>query len=125
MVRANQKFSFGNVLVDETGVGEPVLEEIRNQGISNVEGVKFTVQTKEELLASLKIAMEQDRLAIPYDRQLCTQINEQQYEYAKSGHLQFSHPANSHDDMLWSLALAVYASARAPPPGKGAVMLPH
>jgi phage FluMu gp28-like protein len=125
MVRANQKFGFGNVLVDETGVGEPILEEIRNQGISNVEGVKFTVQTKEELLASLKIAMEQDRLAIPYDRQLCTQINEQQYEYAKSGHLQFSHPANSHDDMLWSLALAVYASARAPPPGKGAVMLPH
>jgi len=75
-----------------------------------VEGLKFTVQTKEELLSRLKIAMEQNRLAIPYHRQLCEQINEQQYSYSKSGHLQFSHPENSHDDMLWALALAVYAA---------------
>jgi len=114
LVRANQKFQFCKVLVDQTGVGEPVLEEIRNQGISCVEGLKFTVQTKEELLTSLKIAMEQNRLAIPYHRQLCTQINEQQYAYSKSGHLQFSHPANSHDDMLWALALSCMA-AREPP----------
>jgi len=117
LVRANQKFSFRKMLVDQTGVGEPVLEEIRNQGIKNVEGLKFTVQTKEELLSSLKIVMEQNRLAIPYHRQLCEQINEQQYTYSKSGHLQFSHPENSHDDMLWSLALSVYAARepRKPP----------
>jgi phage FluMu gp28-like protein len=114
LVRANQKFQFCKVLVDQTGVGEPVLEEIRNQSISCVEGLKFTVQTKEGLLSNLKIAMEQNRLAIPYHRQLCQQINEQQYAYSKSGHLQFSHPANSHDDTLWALALSVYA-AREPP----------
>jgi phage FluMu gp28-like protein len=122
LVRANQKFQFRSVLVDQTGVGEPVLEEIRNQGLRNVEGVKFTVQTKEELLTSLKMAMEQNRLAIPYHRQLCQQINEQQHEYSKSGHLQFSHPENSHDDMLWALALAVTASMQVPLPGRGAVM---
>jgi len=110
LVRANQKLKFRKVFVDQTGVGEPVLEEIRSQGLGNVEGLKFTVQTKEELLSNLKIAMEQNRLAIPYHRQLCTQINEQQYEYSKSGHLQFSHPTNSHDDMLWSLALSAYAA---------------
>jgi phage FluMu gp28-like protein len=114
LVRANQKIKFRKVLVDQTGVGEPVLEEIRNQGLSNVEGLKFTVQAKEELLSNLKIFMEQNRLAIPYHRQLCQQINEQQYAYSKSGHLQFSHPTNSHDDMLWALALSVYA-AREPP----------
>jgi phage FluMu gp28-like protein len=110
LVRAHQKFKFRKVFVDQTGVGEPVLEEIRNQGLSNVEGLKFTVQTKEELLSNLKIAMEQSRLAIPYNRQLCTQINEQQYAYSKSGHLQFSHPTNSHDDMLWALALSCMAA---------------
>ena len=116
LVRAHQKFKFRKVLVDQTGVGEPVLEEIRNQGLNNVEGLKFTVQTKEELLSNLKIAMEQNRLVIPYHRQLCQQINEQQYAYSKSGHLQFSHPTNSHDDMLWSLALSAYAARE--PPGK-------
>jgi len=117
LVRADQKFSFRKLLVDQTGVGEPVTEEISNQGIRNVEGIKFTVQTKEELLSSLKIAMEQNRLAIPYHRQLCEQINEQQYSYSKSGHLQFSHPENAHDDMLWALALSVYGARelRRPP----------
>jgi len=83
-----------------------VLEEIRSQGLGNVEGLKFTVETREKLLSSLKIAMEQNRLALLYHKQLCTQIDEQQYAYSKTGHLQFSHPAGSHDDMLWSLALS-------------------
>jgi hypothetical protein len=102
-----------------------VLEEIHNQGLRSVEGITFTVQSKEELLTGLKIAMEQNRLAIPYDRLLCQQINEQQYEYGKSGHLQFSHPEHCHDDMLWALALAAAITMRTPLPGKGAVMLPH
>ncbi len=116
LVKANEKFQLNKVLVDQTGVGEPVLEEIRSQGVDCVEGVKFTVQTKEDLLSGLKIAMEQGRLAIPYHRQLCTQINEQQYAYSKSGHLQFSHPDKSHDDMLWALALACAATKTEPAP---------
>jgi len=123
LVRAYQKFQFRSVLVDQTGLGEPVLEEIRNQGVGCAEGLKFTIQTKEDLLTTLKIAMEQNRLAIPYHRQLCEQINEQQYAYSKSGHLQFSHPENSHDDMLWSLALGCYTATQAPPPGKDAIIL--
>lgn len=115
LVRANQKFQFRQVIADQTGVGEPVLEEIRNQGITRVQGLKFTVQVKEELLSNMKIAMEQDRLAIPYHRLLCQQVNEQQYAYSKSGHLRFSHVCNSHDDMLWSLALAVFAATKYPP----------
>jgi hypothetical protein len=54
--------------------------------------------------------MEQNRLAIPYDKQLCQQINDQQYAYTKNGKLTFSHPPNTHDDQLWALALAVYAA---------------
>ncbi|MFQ6094851.1 MAG: phage terminase large subunit, partial [Candidatus Bathyarchaeia archaeon] len=101
LVRANQKFQFQTVLVDQTGVGEPVLEELKENGMQNVEGLVFTVRAKEELLSCLKIAMEQQRLRMPYHRRLAQQINEQQYEYSKSGHLRFSHPENSHDDMLW------------------------
>jgi hypothetical protein len=34
----------------------------------------------------------------------------QQCEPTKSGNLKFSHPTGTHDDQLWSLALATYAS---------------
>ncbi len=125
LARANQKLhGFCSVLVDQTGVGEPVLEEMHNQGLNCVQGVTFTVQSKEEMLATLKIAMEQNRLAIPYHRRLCQQLNEQQYTYSKSGHLQFSHPQNSHDDMTWALTLAVARCMQTAPSGVGAV-LPH
>jgi phage terminase large subunit-like protein len=123
LFRAHEKFRFSNVLVDQTGVGEPVLEEMHNQGMNLAEGLMFTTETKESLLTRLKITMEQNRLAIPYDKQLCQQMNEQQCDYGKSGHLLFTHPPRGHDDMLWSLALAVYATAQTPPPGKGAIML--
>ena len=122
LMRANQTFQFSCVHVDQTGVGELVLEEIRHQGLRTVRGLTFTVQSKEDLLTGLKIAMEQNRLAIPYDRLLCQQINEQQYEYSKSGHLQFNHPAHCHDDMLWALALATAGITRTALPGKGAIM---
>ena len=112
LVRANEKFGFMKVLVDQTGVGEPIVEEIKSQGVSCAEGVKFTADIKERLLSNLKLLMEQGRLALPYNRRLCQQINEQRYEYMKSGHIRFSHPERSHDDMLWSLALACYATRR-------------
>ena len=110
IVRANSKFVFGKVLVDQTGVGEPVLEELKAMDVENVEGLTFTVKTKEELLTCLKLNMEQKRLKMPYHPRLFGQINQQQYEYSKSGHLSFTHSKGSHDDQLWSLALSCYAA---------------
>lgn len=115
LVRAQQKFQLQDTLVDQTGLGEPVLDELKAQGFTNARGLTFTVKTKEELLTTLKLAMEQKRLKLPYNRRLCQQINEQQYEYSRSGHLQFSHPEGSHDDMLWALSLAVWAATRETP----------
>jgi len=113
LVTANQKFhTFEKVTVDQTGVGEPVLEELKAQDIQNIEGLTFTVQTKENLLTSLKLAMEQKRLRIPYHRRLCEQINQQQYQYSKTGHLTFSHPRGSHDDLLWALTLATWTATK-------------
>ena len=118
LVKANQIFQLHKVLIDQTGVGEPVLEELKTQGVENGEGLTFTVKTKEELLTCLKLAMEQKRLKMPYHRRLCEQVNQQQYEYSKSGYLVFTHPTGTHDDQLWSLALACYAATvgrEAPP----------
>jgi len=107
--RANTRFHLQKLLADQTGIGEPILEELQAQGIT-AEGATLTQETKAEILTHLKLAMQQQRLAIPYDKRLCQQINDQQYAYAKSGKLSFSHPPNTHDDQLWALALAVYAA---------------
>jgi len=110
LARANQKFSFQSLLVDQTGVGEVVLEELKEQGVRNVEGVTFTAKTKEIMLTAVKIAMEQHLLKIPYHRRLCQQLNEQQYAYNKAGHLTFTHSIGSHDDIVCALALSNQAT---------------
>lgn len=116
VARANEKFHFQKLLADQTGIGEPILEELHNQGITTAEGAKLTQDTKTEILTHLKLTMEQQRLAIPYNKHLCQQINDQQYAYTKNGKLTFNPALNTHDDQLWALALATYATRTEPPP---------
>jgi len=113
--RANQQFHLRKLLTDQTGIGEPILEALQQQGIA-AEGATLTQDMKTEILTNLKLAMEQNRLALPYDKRLCEQINDQQYAYSGNGKLTFSHPQGTHDDQLWALSLAVYASRNAQTP---------
>ena len=130
--RAHQVFNYEEIHVDQTGVGDAVLDELRTTQIRGINGVFFTDAEKESILNHLKLLMEKKQLKIPGDdRQLITQMNEQQYEYLQPKtarerlHLKFWHPTNRHDDQLYALALACRASQQAPPPGTGAIMLPH
>ena len=120
------------VYADITGVGGYIVEDMVRSGIQNIKGVNFTVQSKEEMATILREKMRTSQFKIPYvptrrleDIDLTTELNIEKHELMKTGHLRFSHPEGGHDDVFWSVALAVYASVQAPLPGKGAVMLPH
>jgi len=120
------------VYCDVTGVGDYVVEDMHKAELTNVNGVLFTLQSKEEMATILREKMRQGEVKIPYspartvqDIDLCAELNVEKYELMKTGHIRFSHPEGSHDDVFWATCLAIYASVQAPLPGKGAVMLPH
>jgi len=46
------------------------------------------------------------------DAELFHELNVERYELAKTGRLLFNHPAETHDDRFWALALATYAAER-------------
>ena len=99
------------VLVDQTGVGEYILEDMKAAGIRSViEGIMLTITSKQEILGHMKQLMQTKTLSLYYDPDLIAQINVERYELTKTGQIQFSHPDRTHDDQLWSLALAVYAT---------------
>jgi phage FluMu gp28-like protein len=99
------------VLVDQTGVGEYIVEEMKNTHISSrIEGVMLTVPSKQEILGYMKHLMQTDTLSLYYDPDLIAEINVERFELTKTGQIQFSHPEGSHDDTLWALALAVYTT---------------
>jgi phage FluMu gp28-like protein len=108
----NEKLrSIKKIVVDETGA-EYFVEDLRKTVNAPVEGVILTMQMKEEVLGNLKALMENKRLAIPYDADLLAELNAERFELTKTGHIQFSHPEGTHDDMLWALALAAYGAER-------------
>jgi phage FluMu gp28-like protein len=108
--RLNEAYRFAAGCLDKTGVGEGPYEEIRGF-MRGIEGVTLTAQVKEDVMGRLKLAMEHGKLTLPRDdTRLLVQITNQRCEPTMSGTLKFSHPTGTHDDQLWSLALANYAS---------------
>jgi len=99
-----------SVLCDQTGVGEYIVEDMKRSQIPNVAGELLTLQRKEEILSFMKQEMLNGRLFFPYDSDLISEINVEEFELTKEGRIKFSHPEGSHDDRLWALALAVYAT---------------
>jgi phage FluMu gp28-like protein len=94
------------VYPDLTGIGEYVVEDMIRSGIPNVKGVKFTVESKENMASVLKDRMMRGDLRIPYDRELINELNVERYELTKTGHILFSHPEGTHDDRFWAVCLA-------------------
>jgi len=86
-------------------------------GIQNAEGVVLSARSKSEVAELLKQRMFNKKLFYPhltwerpYRSDLCSELNTERYEYRKDGTVGLDHPSRTHDDVFWSIALAVYAA---------------
>jgi hypothetical protein len=102
-------------LVDQTGVGEAVLEQAQKT-VPSVEGVVLTAPQKQDILGYLKLMMQERRVLFSYELDFLQELNVERFELSKSGQVLFSHPDGTHDDRLWAFALAVFATNTAPFP---------
>jgi phage FluMu gp28-like protein len=103
------------IYIDRTGVGEFFVEQATKEDLKNVKGIMLSLQEKENIMGYMKGRMEKGLLRIPYDSELINEINVERYEQTQTGQTKFTHPNGTHDDRLWALALAVYASGPAIP----------
>ena len=78
---------------------------------------------KQDVMVYLKQLMQNGQVHIPYDRELISELNVEQYEMMKTGQFRFDHPAGTHDDRLWAFALAVCASRPEVPVYRSAINL--
>jgi len=96
------------LLIDMTGVGEYIVEDIQNTGINTqIEGIKFTQETKEQLANNLKQLMTEKQLKIPYDPELIAELNTERYQLTKEGRIRLTHPEGTHDDRFWKIFQAL------------------
>lgn len=105
---------YGDALVwpDATGVGDPVVEDLKARGIriggEDNEGFKFTETSRMNLLNNLAILLEQDKIKIPDDEGLISELEAFRYELTDRGKIKVTVPEGMHDDRVMSLALAVW-----------------
>ena len=113
---------FEKIRVDFTREGPSFIADMENAGIDNAEGVCFSVPRKSEMASLLKQRMMNKQFFYPLLNwqkpcrgEICTELNVERYDLRKDGNIGFSHPTGTHDDVFWSIALAVYATAEMSP----------
>lgn len=90
-------------LIDSTGVGDPIVEDLQ-RARSNIEGFKFTSQSKQQLMEGLAGSIQQGTIGFP-DGWLRVELENFEYEYTRTG-VRYTAPSGLHDDGVCALALA-------------------
>jgi len=94
-----------HVLVDSTGVGDPIFERLRQSGLS-VEGYQISSASKEPLIDGLAMGLEQGRLRLMDIPAQTNELMAYQYELTPSRNVRMNAPEGMHDDTVTALALA-------------------
>lgn len=115
-----------HVLMDVTGVGAPVYEQlqaqVRRTGGFTCEEFLFTNATKKALIEGLQVTIQNQDIEIPNVPVLVNELRIFEYVLTRTGLLSYSAPAGAHDDCTISLALACLAASR--PRSSGGMIIP-
>ena len=113
---------FEKIRVDTTREGPSIISDMENAGIDNAEGVCFSVPRKSEMASLLKQRMANHQLYYPlhswerpYQGEICNELCIERYLLRKDATIGYYHPMGTHDDVFWSIALAVYATVQMQP----------
>ena len=113
------KHRVNEALADQTSVGDPLLEQLRNtlceKGSDvNLQGMTFTNSGKREIIDNLSIRLAHGDLTFPYDEQLVRELQYYEYEVTTSGNVRMNARPGYTDDLVVALALAAWQAKSAP-----------
>ena len=91
-------------LIDSTGVGDPIVEDLQ-RSLGQVEGFKFTSQSKQQIMEGLASAIQKQEVGYPAGL-LVDELESFEYEYTRTG-VRYTAPEGMTDDGVCALALAV------------------
>ena len=94
-------------VIDSTGIGDPVVEDLQRI-LPNIKGLKFTSQSKQQLIEGLQLEIQQRKIKFPSEP-IGYELENFEYEYTRTG-VRYTAPQGLHDDCVVSLALAVDCS---------------
>jgi hypothetical protein len=102
-----QQYNNARVLIDSTGVGDPIYDYLRRSHLS-VEGYKFTNASKKDLIENLSIQIENKQVSYPDIPVLLSELSLYGYKISPAGVTSYNAPEGYHDDTVIALALACW-----------------
>lgn len=91
-------------VVDSTGVGDSIVEDLQKT-CRNVEGFKYTSESKQKLMEGLAFALQNNKVKV-LNGVMREEMEAFEFEYSQRG-VKYSAPSGVHDDCVNALALAV------------------
>jgi hypothetical protein len=98
------------ILMDMTGVGDPLLEQLLLKGLP-AEGYLFNNASKKALIEKLALAFQHGNLKLPDIPVLTAELRQFEYKLSPSRLVTYGAPNGAHDDCVISLGLAYFAAA--------------
>lgn len=95
--------------MDSTGVGDPLLEQVKAAGI-NVEGYLFTNASKKILVETLQLGFQNVAFKMPEIPVMVNELRQFEYKMTPSRNVIYSAPKGFHDDCVMSLGLSYYGA---------------
>jgi hypothetical protein len=108
-------------LIDSSGVGDPMLDELQRKRIIErddgtviveeglpIEGYKFTHASKAELIENLSLMIEQGKISYPNIPDLVSELKIYGWTKTKGDTFVYNAPEGYHDDCVIALALAAW-----------------
>ncbi len=104
------------ICMDQTGMGSGLVKEMQQIIGHRVEGVTFSLKSKEEMMTDMYQAFAAGMIKIPNDQDLINDILSIRRIVTESGNVKYDAPStvDGHADRAWALALAIHACATKP-----------
>ena len=100
------------VLIDSTGVGDPIVEDLSAR-FPNVEGFKFTSNSKQQLMELLMTRIQRREIGFPGNNEIVAELHNFGYTLTRTG-VKYEAMSGTHDDTVMALALACKAAGETP-----------
>jgi hypothetical protein len=107
IIRVARQYYSPSVSIDSTGIGDPIVETLRNAGV-RVEPYKIgSSAAKQQLIEKLRVCIEQGRISYPKIFDILLELESYEYKMTEGNVVKYSAPPGKHDDCVIALALAV------------------
>ena len=113
-----KRYNNARIIIDSSGVGEPLSDDLRREGLFVITDFHFSGKSKSELIQNGQVRIEQMQVWIPPDAQsgtpLVAETKSYGYQISDKGTITYGAPQGLHDDMTTAFLLAVWGL----PPGR-------